>query len=123
MVSAVPLCHGIGLLRGLEMVEVPGATGVEQEGDRVPVVAPGGGEGLVVAEEQDPVVLPGLLQPGEQGGDQAAVQPLDGLDLAGQIAVVGALVGGLQVEADEVVLPELRMYVKYGGEAKNEQQI
>ena len=27
VVSAVPLCHGIGLLRGLEMVEVPGATG------------------------------------------------------------------------------------------------
>ena len=27
VVSAVPLCHGIGVLRGLEMVEVPGATG------------------------------------------------------------------------------------------------
>lgn len=27
VVSAVPLCHGIGLLRGLEMVEVEGATG------------------------------------------------------------------------------------------------
>lgn len=27
VVSAVPLCHGIGILRGLEMVEVPGATG------------------------------------------------------------------------------------------------
>ena len=27
VVSAVPLCHGIGALRGLEMVEVPGATG------------------------------------------------------------------------------------------------
>lgn len=27
VVSAVPLCHGIGVLRGLEMVEVDGATG------------------------------------------------------------------------------------------------
>lgn len=27
VVSAVPLCHGIGILRGLEMVEVEGATG------------------------------------------------------------------------------------------------
>lgn len=27
VVSAVPLCHGIGVLRGLEMVEVEGATG------------------------------------------------------------------------------------------------
>lgn len=27
VISAVPLCHGIGVLRGLEMVEVPGATG------------------------------------------------------------------------------------------------
>ena len=27
VVSAVPLCHGIGALRGLEMVEVEGATG------------------------------------------------------------------------------------------------
>ena len=27
MISAVPLCHGIGVLRGLEMVEVLGATG------------------------------------------------------------------------------------------------
>ncbi len=27
VVSAVPLCHGIGVLRGLEMVEVKGATG------------------------------------------------------------------------------------------------
>lgn len=27
VVSAVPLCHGIGVLRGLEMVEVAGATG------------------------------------------------------------------------------------------------
>lgn len=27
VISAVPLCHGIGLLRGLEMVEVEGATG------------------------------------------------------------------------------------------------
>lgn len=27
VVSAVPLCQGIGVLRGLEMVEVPGATG------------------------------------------------------------------------------------------------
>lgn len=27
VVSAVPLCHGIAALRGLEMVEVPGATG------------------------------------------------------------------------------------------------
>lgn len=27
VISAVPLCHGIGALRGLEMVEVPGATG------------------------------------------------------------------------------------------------
>ena len=27
VISAVPLCHGIGVLRGLEMVEVEGATG------------------------------------------------------------------------------------------------
>ena len=27
VISAVPLCHGIAVLRGLEMVEVPGATG------------------------------------------------------------------------------------------------
>ena len=27
VISAVPLCHGIGVLRGLEMVEVDGATG------------------------------------------------------------------------------------------------
>ena len=27
VISAVPICHGIGVLRGLEMVEVPGATG------------------------------------------------------------------------------------------------
>ena len=27
VVSAVPICHGIGVLRGLEMVEVEGATG------------------------------------------------------------------------------------------------
>ena len=27
VISAVPICHGIGVRRGLEMVEVPGATG------------------------------------------------------------------------------------------------
>ena len=27
VISAVPICHGIGVLRGLEKVEVPGATG------------------------------------------------------------------------------------------------
>jgi 2,3-bisphosphoglycerate-independent phosphoglycerate mutase len=27
VISAVPLCHGIGVLRGLKMIEVPGATG------------------------------------------------------------------------------------------------
>ena len=61
----------------------------------------------MVAEQQNPVIQPRRLQTGDQRSRQTAVQPFDRLQLARQVPVMGTLIRGLQMEADEVVLPEL----------------
>ena len=127
--SAVPLCHGIGALRGLEMVEgvqqntallhegtgvsggfvvdaaparIPAAV-VEQEGDRVRAMAAGGRQCLMVAEQQEAVVQPRRLQTGDQRSRQTAVQPFDRLQLARQVPVMGTLIRGLDMSRWAVV--------------------
>ena len=43
-----------------------------------------------------------------EGLDKPAVEPFDGLHLALEVAVVGAFIGRLEVQADEVVLLKAR---------------
>lgn len=76
---------------------------IEQIRDGVGVVSPGGGEGFVVGENEQPVIRALFRQGLGQGPHHPAVQPLDGLEFAGEVPVVGALVRGLHVDGHKVL--------------------
>ena len=65
-------------------------------------MAPCGGQRLVVREQQDAVLHPLLVQLAEERRQNPGIQPLDGLNLSLQVAVMGALVGSLQMQSAEI---------------------
>ena len=81
---------------------------VEQIRHGIAVVPARRGERFVVGEEQQAVVHVRRVQTLGEGLDKPAVEPFDGLHLALEVAVVGAFVGRLEVQADEVVLLKAR---------------
>ena len=72
-------------------------------GDGGAVVGPGPQQGRVVGRDQDPPPVV-LLERLEDRADDVAVDPLEGLDLGVAAALVAGLVGGLDVDADDVVV-------------------
>ena len=81
---------------------------VEQIRHGIAVVPACRGERFVVGEEQQAVVHVRRVQTLGEGLDEPAVEPFDGLHLALEVAVVGAFIGRLEVQADEVVLLKAR---------------
>ena len=71
-------------------------------GDPGPVVGLGPDQGGVVGRDEDPAAVGGD-RPAERA-DDLAVDPLQGLDLGVGPAFVAGLVGGLDVDADDVVV-------------------